>query len=53
MTVELLHDCDYLAKWLAKKSRAIFSTNEKQNPNQSHLVRKIFPVLWANHGKFA
>ena len=27
----------------AKKSRTSFSTNEKQNQNQSHLVRAIFP----------
>ena len=24
-----------------------FSTNEKQNQKQSHLVRAIFPALWA------
>jgi len=46
-------------KWLTKvitpclviglKSRASFSTNEKQN--QSHLVTVIFPALWASCGK--
>ena len=33
-----------LGDWL-KKSRASFSTNKKQNQNQSHLVRAIFPAL--------
>ena len=26
-----------------------FSTNEKQNQNQSHYVRVIFPALWASY----
>ena len=34
--------------WL-KKTRASFSTNEKQNQNQSHLVRVIFPALRASY----
>ena len=43
-----LCDCDccaYSSDWL--KNRASFSTNEKQNPNQSqsHLVSAIFPGL--------
>ena len=28
-----------------KKTRASFSTNERQNQNQSHHVRVIFPAL--------
>ena len=31
------HDYDCYAYWLAYKCRASFSTNEKQNQNQSHL----------------
>ena len=34
-----------LSDWL--KTRASFSTNHKQNINQSHLVRVIFPALRA------
>ena len=26
-----------------------FPTNEEQNQNQSHLVRAIFPALWASY----
>ena len=37
-----------LSDWL-KKPRASFSTNEKQNQNQSHLERAIFPALWASY----
>ena len=37
-----LRDCNCYAWWLAQKSRARFSTNEKQNQNQSHHVRAIF-----------
>ena len=32
-----------LSDWLT------FSTNEKQNQNQSHLVRVIFPALRASY----
>ena len=39
------HECDDYAYWLASISRASFSTNEKQNHNQSQLVRAIFPAL--------
>ena len=35
--------------WLAWKTRASFSTNEKQNQNQSHHVRVIFPALRASY----
>ena len=35
-------DCDCYALWLAQKSRASFSANEKQDQNRSHLVRAIF-----------
>ena len=35
------------ALWLAKKSRAIFSTNQKWNHNQSWLARTRFPALGA------
>jgi len=34
---------------LAKKTRTIFSTNEKQNQNQLHHVRVIFPALRASY----
>jgi len=37
-----------LSDWL-KKSRASFSTNEKQHQNQSHHVRVIFPALRASY----
>ena len=33
-----------LSDWL-KKPRASVSTNKKQNQNQSHYVRVIFPAL--------
>ena len=36
-----------LSDWL--KSRASFSTNEKQNQHQSHNVRAIFPALRASY----
>ena len=50
-------------KWLSKvitwlrllrlviglRTRASFSGNEKQNQNQSHHVRVIFPALWASY----
>ena len=31
---------------LSKKPHASFSTIDKQNQNQKHLVRAIFPALW-------
>ena len=34
--------------WL-KKTRASFSTNDKQKHNQLHLVRVIFPALRASY----
>ena len=36
-----------LSDWL--KTRASFSTNEKQNQNHSHHVRVIFPALRASY----
>ena len=36
-----------LGDWL--KTRASFSTNEKQNQNQSHHVGVIFPGLQASY----
>ena len=36
-----------LNDWL--KSRASFSTNEKQNQNHQHHVRVIFPALRASY----
>ena len=35
-----IRDCDCYAS---------FSINEKQNQNQSHYVRVIFPLLWASY----
>ena len=37
-----------LVIWLTSKSLTGFSTNEKQNQNQSHHVRAIFPTLWTS-----
>ena len=37
-----------LSDWL-KKTRASFSTNEKQNQYQSHLEHVIFPALRASY----
>lgn len=34
--------------WLAQNSRASFSTSEKLNQSQSHLL--LFPALWVGHG---
>lgn len=42
-----LSDWDYKTWWLAKKSRASFSTNEEIN-----LVRATFPALWASCRQF-
>ena len=46
MTVESYYAIAFaaLGDWL-EKPRAIFLTNEKQNQNQSHLVRMIFTAL--------
>ena len=37
-----------LSDWL-KRLATVFSTTEKQNQNQSHLVRVIFPALRASY----
>ena len=37
-----------LSDWL-KRLALVFPTNEKQNQNQSHHVRVIFPALWASY----
>ena len=46
MTVESNYEIAIatLSDWL-KKTRASFSTNERQNQNQSHQVQVIFPAL--------
>ena len=40
-----------LTDWLLKIS-AGFSTNDKQNQNQSYLVRVIFPALWPSYTRW-
>ena len=42
---ELLWFCIYFNQWLVQSSRAIFSTNQKWNPNQLWLARAHFPAL--------
>ena len=37
------------ALWLASKTRAIFSTDEKQYQYQSRLARAHFPALYVGH----
>ena len=39
----------YFALWLVKKSRATFSTNQKENSNQSQLAHTHFPALGAGY----
>ena len=39
----------YFARWLASKARATFSTNGKQNLNQSRLAHAYFPALGAGY----
>jgi len=39
----------YFALRLVKKSRATFTTNQKQNSNQSPLARTRFPALGAGY----
>ena len=42
---ELLWFRIYFTQWLVQSSRAIFSTNQKWNQNQSWLARAHFPAL--------